>query len=129
MKQVLALCLLASCSSVAVDDGAPETASKFSIALPPRYAHWRDIFEKQFNDLRASQSDFLERWTEVDSGPLHLVLLESPLAAQKYYLANNRSGWAIALNSIALLLGSHINIVLCSPASPLNRVRGSTINS
>ena len=94
MKQVLALCLLASCSSVAVDDGASETASKFSIALPPRYAHWRDIFEKQFNDLRASQSDFLERWTEVDSGPLHLVLLESPLAAQKYYLANNLSGRA-----------------------------------
>ena len=94
MKQVLALCLLASCSSIAVNDGAPETASKFSIALPPRYAHWRDIFEKQFDDLRASQSDLLERWTEVDSGPLHLVLLESPLAAQKYYLANNLSGRA-----------------------------------
>ena len=94
MKQFLALCLLTSCSSVAVNDGAPEIANKFSIVLPPRYAHWQDSFERQLDDLRVSQSESLKRWTEVDSGPLRLVLLESPLAAQKYYLANNLSGRA-----------------------------------
>ena len=99
MKPFLALFLLASCSSVAVNDGASETANKFSIVLPSRYAHWRDSFEKQLDDLRASQSELLRRWTEVDSGPLHLVLLESPLAAQKYYLANNLSGRAAKRSS------------------------------
>ena len=94
MKPFLALFLLASCSSVAVNNGPPEIANKFSIVLPPRYAHWQDSFEKELDDLRASQSESLKRWAEIDSGPLRLVLLESPLAAQKYYLANNLSGRA-----------------------------------
>jgi hypothetical protein len=92
VKQVLALCLLASCSSVAVNYDAPDIANNVSIVLPPRYAHWRESFEQQFDELRASQSDSLKRWTEAESGPLRLVLLESPLAAQKYYTANGLSG-------------------------------------
>ena len=90
LKASLAILLLIGCSSPAPTELSKEV--QLELVVPTRYAHWRGAFQEQWLALQQSQQKALTRWKKSSQGEFKVILFESPLVAQQYYLANGLSG-------------------------------------